>query len=146
MINTRTRQIKLIDFGSATSIVPGKTCDLFYGTKKFASPEAVQGLSYYPEAQEVWALGTLLYVLLFKMDPFKNDDEILDVDIEYRIDHTMARSRRDGGEGIEVSDAAVEVLKGMMDKEWATRLRMGEVLKMEFFEDYQSRTAERWIE
>lgn len=140
MINTRTRQIKLIDFGSATPIAPGKTCDVFYGTKKFASPEAVQGLAYFPEAQEVWALGTLLFVLLFKMDPFKNDDEILDVDIEDRIEYTIARSERDGAEGFQISNQAVELLKGMMDKEWATRMRLGEIMKMDFFEGFKSRT------
>ncbi|KAI8918040.1 kinase-like domain-containing protein, partial [Entophlyctis helioformis] len=77
MIHTKTREIKLIDFGSTTKLEPGISTNIFYGTKKFAAPEAIQGKSYFPDAHEVWALGTLLYVLLFKMDPFKSDDEVL---------------------------------------------------------------------
>ncbi|TPX66473.1 hypothetical protein SpCBS45565_g04433 [Spizellomyces sp. 'palustris'] len=139
MINTRTRQTKLIDFGSATPLRPGETTDLFYGTKKFSSPEAVQGLSYYPEAQEVWALGTLLYVLLFKMDPFKDDDEIVDLEIVDRIEETVARSRRDGRDPIHISPEAVEVLKGLMDKDWGARMRIGEIMNMRFFQGYHHR-------
>ncbi|KAJ3291853.1 hypothetical protein HK104_005772 [Borealophlyctis nickersoniae] len=127
LINTTTRTIKLIDFGSATSLTAGATSTYFYGTKKFAAPEAVRGNAYYPESQEVWALGTLLYVLLFKMDPFKCEDEILDLDVGERM-HAL---RTQGG--VTVSDAAVEAIKGMLEKDWSRRIRVGEILKLPFF-------------
>ncbi|KAJ3087031.1 ATP-dependent Lon protease pim1 [Quaeritorhiza haematococci] len=128
LINVKTREVKLIDFGSATKFEPGKTCTLFYGTKKFAAPEAVNGEAYYPEAQEVWALGTLLYVLLFKMDPFKTDAEILELDICKRIQ----RHRNTPG-GVPISDAALHALKIMLEKDWSRRLRMVEIRQLPFF-------------
>ncbi|KAI9206963.1 kinase-like domain-containing protein [Polychytrium aggregatum] len=131
IINTKTRAIKLIDFGSATPMEPGQTFTLFYGTKKFAAPEAISGEYYYPEAQEVWALGTLLYVLLFKMDPFKTDQEIVDLDIARRV-HKLRYPRH--GVGHDISDDAVEAILAMLEKDYQQRLSASEILKLSFFD------------
>jgi len=123
MINTQTKKIKLIDFGSMTRVEPGKTCSLFYGTKKFAAPEAVQAQPYHPKCQEIWVLGTLLFVLLFKADPFQTDAEIINEDIKYRI-------LRMADIGLVISKEATELLSGMMEKDWRKRLTAFEVLEM----------------
>ncbi|KAJ3014468.1 hypothetical protein HKX48_005127 [Thoreauomyces humboldtii] len=136
MINKYTRQTKLIDFGSATRLVPGSSTSVFYGTRKFASPEAVAGVAYRPEAQEVWALGTLLFVLLFKIDPFKNDDEIADLEVADCISQLQS-----GGKGenrVEVSNDTVDLLRGLLEKDWGARLRVGEILRMPFFTNVTS--------
>ncbi|KAI8825072.1 kinase-like domain-containing protein [Fimicolochytrium jonesii] len=152
MINTRTRQTKLIDFGSTTQLIPGKTTDIFYGTRKFASPEAAQGHSYYPESQEVWTLGTLLFVMLFKMDPFKDDEEIVDVDMEDKIASSIEKCREEDekegatvheGDEFDVSEDVVEVLKGMLHKDWGARLRVNEVLTLPWFKDWSPSPAAR---
>ena len=130
MINVKTRQIKLIDFGSLTNLQSGVTHNTFYGTRKFQSPEAIQG-AYLLEYQEVWALGTLYYVLLFKMDPFKNDDEVLQVDILRR----MERIRHFGVDGmlINISDAAINSIKKMLDRDWTKRPAVCEILSLPAF-------------
>ena len=130
MINTITREIKLIDFGSLTALDRGKTVRSFYGTKKFCSPEALKG-SYLPEFQEVWALGTLLFVLLFKMDPFKNDEEVSQLDISKRIDRI--RSYGVNGQEVHVSDNAVLSLLNMLDKDWSTRPRVDQLDQLPIF-------------
>ena len=71
MIHPKTLEVKLIDFGS-TMLVSDEPTAVFYGTQKFAAPEAIREIPYVLEKQEVWALGTLLYVMIFKMDPFEN--------------------------------------------------------------------------
>jgi serine/threonine protein kinase len=109
-------------------IYPGKTCTLFYGTKKFQAPEAVAGEPYFPEAQEVWGLGTLLYVLLFKMDPFKGDEEILDVDIGQRI-----KRLRNVGKGITISAQAEELICSMLEKDWRRRTTVMSITDFAFF-------------
>jgi serine/threonine protein kinase len=130
MIHTQTKQIKLIDFGSLTLLERGVPVKCFYGTKKFSSPEALRG-PYLPEFQEVWALGTLLYVLLFKMDPFKNDDEILQLDISKRIE----RIRQQGvnGQRVHVSEQAIQLLLKIMDKDWSQRPRVDQILSFSLF-------------
>ncbi|TPX48422.1 hypothetical protein SeMB42_g02998 [Synchytrium endobioticum] len=133
MINTKTRHVKIIDFGSATPLTPGQTASLFYGTKKFAAPEAIQGLPYYPEAQEVWALGALLYVLLFKMDPFRGDREIIDMDIGRRIERLRQLAiSSNGADGTAISDAAAAACKAMLHKDWSKRVRIRDIKKLAF--------------
>ncbi|KAJ3294591.1 hypothetical protein HDU76_006941 [Blyttiomyces sp. JEL0837] len=143
LINTKTRQVKLIDFGSATAITSeNETCQLFYGTKKFAAPEAVRGEPYKPDAQEAWALGTLFFVLLFKLDPFTNDQEILNTDIVKRIHKfrnamnervSTVTSGSGGGGGHVVSDYAVDALQHMMEKDPEKRIKVKDILDLPVF-------------
>lgn len=130
MVNIKTQQVKLIDFGSLTSLDRGQHVKTFYGTKKFCSPEALRG-SYLPELQEVWALGTLFYVLLFKMDPFKTDDEVLDLDIGRRIERIRAYGIN--GQEISISDATLDALAKMLNKDWSQRPRVDQILKLPVF-------------
>lgn len=112
MINRTTRQIKLIDFGSATRYQDNEVTT-FYGTQKFACPESIQNKAYNLESQEVWALGTLLYVMLFKMDPFTSDYEILEMDLGKRI----SRLRRGlDTNAIVISDQVTELLVALTQK------------------------------
>ncbi|KAL2919362.1 hypothetical protein HK105_201005 [Polyrhizophydium stewartii] len=149
MINVNTREIKLIDFGSTTHLDPDTTTNIFYGTKKFAAPEALDNRPYFPEKQEVWALGTLLYVLLFKMDPFKSDEEVCGLDIERRIQrlrrpaplsasisaqNVASGSKSAGHSAIPVSDEAVDLLVKLMEKKWENRPGIGGILGHRFFE------------
>ncbi|KAI9258947.1 kinase-like domain-containing protein [Phascolomyces articulosus] len=69
-------RVKLIDFGSAV-ILPRhdgqqKTCYFgkFFGTVSFASPEILMCKPYRAEPAEIWALGVLLYTILFGEVPF----------------------------------------------------------------------------
>ncbi|KAI8905184.1 kinase-like domain-containing protein, partial [Gorgonomyces haynaldii] len=130
MIHTQSRTIKLIDFGS-TMRLQAKPVTVFYGTQKFACPEAVATKSYLLESQEVWALGTLLYVLLFKMDPFAGDNEIVDLDISKRI-----KRLTEGSEtlpAIPISAAAQELLVALLQKNWRDRPEIGEIREFAFF-------------
>ncbi len=132
MINMKTRELKLIDFGSCTPLVPGKMAKLFYGTKKFAAPEALQNEVYDPEGQEVWALGTLLYVLLFKMDPFKTDQDIIETNIAQKIQ----RLRVNGYNSytpIDISDESVDVMLAMLQKDPKRRILLKDIKNSEFF-------------
>ncbi|KAI8801869.1 kinase-like domain-containing protein [Cladochytrium replicatum] len=132
MINTKTKQIKLIDFGSATALGPGTTCKHFYGTKKFAAPEALCGDPYPAATQEVWALGTLLYVLLFKMDPFKTDEEVVGMELSRRITRLRNLGRSNGG--VDISDDAVDALTAMLHKDHTRRIKMEGILRLRFFQ------------
>jgi serine/threonine protein kinase len=132
MINKKTKQIKLIDLGSATPIPlvdeddeynESRFINLFYGTKKFAAPEAILGEPYLAEMQEAWSIGCLLYVMLYKMDPFRDDEEILNVDILTRM------SKSD----VIVSDLTKHCIAKMMSKDWRCRLRLEQIGKLPIF-------------
>jgi serine/threonine protein kinase len=43
----------------------------------YAAPEMLEGTRYAGPPQDMWALGILLYTLLFRENPFRSVDEIL---------------------------------------------------------------------
>ena len=85
MIHHDTLETRLIDFGSATQTDSETIHSEIYGTKKFACPESLRDSSYSPLAQESWALGALLYILCFQVDPFASTDEVFTVNMNSRL-------------------------------------------------------------
>ncbi|CCF60425.1 hypothetical protein KAFR_0K00700 [Kazachstania africana CBS 2517] len=74
--------IKIIDFGSAAYVKSGPF-DVFVGTIDYAAPEVLGGNPYEGKPQDIWALGILLYTIVFKENPFYNIDEILEGDLKF---------------------------------------------------------------
>uniref|UniRef100_A0A8C2K8H7 PAS domain-containing serine/threonine-protein kinase n=1 Tax=Cyprinus carpio TaxID=7962 RepID=A0A8C2K8H7_CYPCA len=70
-------QIRLIDFGSAALLEPGKLFYTFCGTLEYCSPEVLQGNPYEGPELEMWSLGVFLYTLLFSENPFGCVEETL---------------------------------------------------------------------
>lgn len=108
--------IKLIDFGSAgyTKLGP---FDVFVGTIDYASPEVLRGEKYEGRPQDVWALGILLYTMLYKENPFYNVDEIMEGDLRFPFtisDKCTNLIRRILVRDIESRPTVAEI----MDDEW----------------------------
>ncbi|XP_026170431.1 PAS domain-containing serine/threonine-protein kinase isoform X2 [Mastacembelus armatus] len=74
--------IRLIDFGSASMMAPGKLFYNFCGTLEYCSPEVLQGNPYEGPELEMWSLGVLLYTLLFSENPFCDVGEILEAKLK----------------------------------------------------------------
>ncbi|NWI28866.1 PASK kinase, partial [Sula dactylatra] len=62
--------IKLVDFGSAVYLEPGKLFYTFCGTTEYCSPEVLSGKPYHGPELEMWSLGVTLYTLVFGENPF----------------------------------------------------------------------------
>uniref|UniRef100_A0A8C9EN54 PAS domain-containing serine/threonine-protein kinase n=1 Tax=Pavo cristatus TaxID=9049 RepID=A0A8C9EN54_PAVCR len=62
--------IKLVDFGSAAYLQPGKLFYTFCGTIEYCSPEVLSGKPYHGPELEMWSLGVTLYTLIFGENPF----------------------------------------------------------------------------
>ena len=67
--------VKLIDFGSAAYMEPGKTFNAFCGTIEYCSPEVLKGNPYEGPELEIWSLGVTLYTLMFGENPFLSVEE-----------------------------------------------------------------------
>jgi tRNA A-37 threonylcarbamoyl transferase component Bud32 len=63
--------IKIIDFGFATSVQPGVKLKVFCGTPSYMAPEIVNKIDYRGPPADMWSLGVLLYVMLCGCHPFK---------------------------------------------------------------------------
>ncbi|XP_023349299.1 PAS domain-containing serine/threonine-protein kinase isoform X2 [Eurytemora carolleeae] len=62
--------VQIIDFGSATFFQPGDVFTTFYGTVEYCAPEVLKGNAYDGPQVEIWALGVLLYILVYGENPF----------------------------------------------------------------------------
>ncbi|XP_026550713.1 PAS domain-containing serine/threonine-protein kinase [Notechis scutatus] len=70
--------IKLIDFGSAAYLEPGKMFYTFCGTIEYCSPEVLSGNPYSGPELEMWSLGITLYTIIFGENPFCELEETID--------------------------------------------------------------------
>ncbi|KAF1842989.1 Pkinase-domain-containing protein [Cucurbitaria berberidis CBS 394.84] len=105
--------IKLIDFGSAAYIKSGPF-DVFVGTIDYAAPEVLAGRSYRGKEQDVWALGILLYTVIYKENPFYSIDEIMDHDL--RVPWVM-------------SEESIDLVRLMLDRNVEKRITISQVLE-----------------
>ncbi|KAI4629467.1 uncharacterized protein J4E87_003731 [Alternaria ethzedia] len=105
--------IKLIDFGSAAYIKSGPF-DVFVGTIDYAAPEVLAGKAYRGKEQDVWALGILLYTIIYKENPFYSIDEIMDHDL--RVPWVM-------------SEESIDLVRLMLDRNVEKRITISMVLE-----------------
>jgi protein-serine/threonine kinase len=121
--------IKLIDFGSAAYIKSGPF-DVFVGTigtsnsrpnfhysnmtQDYAAPEVLAGKPYRGKEQDIWALGILLYTIIYKENPFYSIDEIMDR--ELRIPYVM-------------SEDSIDLIRRMLDRNVDTRITIEQVIE-----------------
>lgn len=83
---------KIIDFGSA-SFIPkenGGLFEHFNGTIQFAAPEILREKRFNAEKAETWALGVLLFTMLFNENPFPDQQRIMrgELVIPYKVDES----------------------------------------------------------
>ena len=71
LIDTSNLNIKLIDFGFAIKISNQKKLTIFCGTPSYMCPEIVKKIEYFGKPADIWALGILLYVMLYGKFPFR---------------------------------------------------------------------------
>lgn len=134
--------IKLIDFGSAAYIKSGPF-QVFVGTigespfflpdssplslkssvntnktPDYAAPEVLAGKPYNGKEQDVWALGILLYTIIYKENPFYSIDEIMDRDL--RVPFVM-------------SEESIDLVRCMLERDVGRRYSIEEVLGHPWF-------------
>lgn len=82
--------VKLIDFGSAAYVKSGPF-DVFVGTIDYAAPEVLNGNPYKGKPQDIWAIGILLYTMIFHENPFYNVDEILEGELRFNSEKIISK-------------------------------------------------------
>ena len=82
LYNPDTKQIKLIDFGSASPLTKERYT-YFKGTEVYIPPEWFTKSSYSPLPATVWSIGCLVYILLNAERPFRDAKETVTKDIEW---------------------------------------------------------------
>ncbi|XP_068108716.1 NUAK family SNF1-like kinase 1 [Hyperolius riggenbachi] len=66
--------VKLADFGLSNLYNKNQVLETYCGSPLYASPEIVKGLPYHGPEVDCWALGVLLYALIYGSMPFDNSN------------------------------------------------------------------------
>lgn len=72
MILTKTKEIKVIDFGLSNTYKPGELLSTACGSPCYAAPEMLQGKSYIGSLVDIWSAGIILYLMLCGHHPFED--------------------------------------------------------------------------
>ncbi|KAI3644480.1 hypothetical protein MP228_010644 [Amoeboaphelidium protococcarum] len=78
--------VKLIDFGAAAFIPQdvSRWFNTFHGTPQYCAPEIIKGQKYRGPEAEIWALGVLMYTMLFGENPFNDPKNAIDEHMSVR--------------------------------------------------------------
>lgn len=85
LLDTRTGQVKLLDFGSGTVLENTLYTD-YEGTRAYCPPEWFRFHRYYGKPATVWSLGILLHNMVMGDVPFSNEVEIVRAELNFADD------------------------------------------------------------
>ncbi|XP_058253144.1 myosin light chain kinase, smooth muscle-like [Hemibagrus wyckioides] len=74
-LNATGTLIKIIDFGLARKLEPGKPLKVMHGTPEFVAPEVVS-YETVDLATDMWSIGVICYILLSGESPFQGSTDV----------------------------------------------------------------------
>lgn len=88
----KDNNIKLIDFGLSIKVNPGDVIKRYVGTLDYLAPEIVIGSSY-DHNVDIWALGVMLYELIYKYSPFEDSSVVITKNNIKYISYTLDNNK-----------------------------------------------------
>ncbi|KAI0978004.1 hypothetical protein GJ496_000439 [Pomphorhynchus laevis] len=132
----QSRNVKLCDFGFARYTYDKLTDEevfssTYCGSAAYAAPEILQGIPYDMKANDMWAMGVVLYTMVSGSMPFgeRNAQRILQ--------KQKARINSSVNNFAGQNPALQELLKGLLEYEPIKRLRIGYVYRSSWLKSNQ---------
>jgi calcium-dependent protein kinase len=140
--NNMNKNIKIVDFGTACELEPGKFLSHTIGTINYMAPEMFK--KNYNEKCDIWSCGVILYILLSGRAPFKGKDKKLTVASIEKGEYSLETS-----EWFNISEQAKEFISKLLEPNYNKRISAEEAYnnpwlhtnaQMELNQDYIQRT------
>mmetsp|Transcript_15849 Transcript_15849/g.23258 ORF Transcript_15849/g.23258 Transcript_15849/m.23258 type:complete len:574 (+) Transcript_15849:525-2246(+) len=138
--------IKVVDFGSATSFdaeeeakpVKPQTRAL---TPAYCPPEILEAKRTAPirPGMDVWALGTILYIMLVGVHPFDTTGQATDDELEETIKSKKAPPLVNHPYTSHLSDSAIELIQKLLCTDPEKRITADEMLRHPWVKGYTAR-------
>ncbi|KAM3849265.1 LOW QUALITY PROTEIN: myosin light chain kinase, smooth muscle-like [Diretmus argenteus] len=121
-VDTTGTQIKIIDFGLARKLEPGRPLMVMHGTPEFMAPEVI---GYEPVGldTDMWSIGVICFILLSGESPFQGNS-----DAETLAFVTAAHYEFDEDSFEDISDQARDFISSLLKKDRRCRLSCDEAL------------------
>lgn len=120
--NSPDAQLKVIDFGTSSRVMPRKHLRGVVGTSYYMAPEVLSGR--YNEKCDIWSCGVVMYIFLAGSPPFPGQTE---KEIEANIER--AQVSFEGEEWTDVSEEAQAFVLRMLTKAQVLRPSAHELLQ-----------------
>jgi len=125
-VDRSSTNIKIIDFGLATRILPGEQVQTLCGTPEFLAPEVLNYESI-GSGTDMWAVGVITYILLSGLSPFMGDSDQETFANILRNRFTFEEEEFDS-----ISDEAKEFVGSLLVKNRADRPAADQLLRHEW--------------
>lgn len=124
--DVKRTKVKLSDFGFVREVQPRQQLQTICGTLVYMAPEMVQGAKYLGFAVDIWALGIILYTMVYGELPFDDDNDFV---VKERIVNSHPR----------ISEAVPpeinELVVKLLSKDPQLRPNINEILNLPFLID-----------
>lgn len=136
LADTKRTTVKLTDFGFVREFDCHKRQFLstICGTTVYMAPELIKNEQYSGFAIDIWALGVILFTLLYGEMPFEEDDILK---TKFKIVHEEPHYRNDIPEG------AIDLMKQMLSKDPRFRPTIIDVLNSSFLSPVYDRELKK---
>lgn len=132
LIDRKTKQTKIIDFGYSTRVKSVKDTKLNFicGTPIYMSPELAQRKEYAGGPNDIWALGVMLFILIVGKKPFYGafEDDLYRkiIQCKFRFPDFLFDEK---GQEVQISDGAKRLVRKMLTVDAKLRPTAEHILK-----------------
>jgi len=122
-------ELKLGDFGFSIKLKQGEENirDIPCGTPDYMAPEIIEG--NHSKKSDIWALGIIMYKLLFGKFPFVIKKESLKRDVE-KLKNMEINDKQDN---IKISEITFDLIRQLLEFDFKKRPSLDSILKHDFF-------------
>ena len=131
LVDMKTNQLKLIDFGAGAFFSNTNTLKFndFHGTRVYAPPEWILNQCYYGDRAAVWSLGVLLFNMIYGDIPWEEDADIVNCRL-YSKKNFNLKSKSDDAALTDVDD----LIRKCLHINQSERIKLDEILQHKWFE------------